>query len=363
MATLHFTNSRLVYPIMTRRRNVPTTLKTEGSEMHGVGTTIAPMEALLVRCPPVGGDWRYEPKWDGFRCLAFRRGKTVLLRSKSGTPLERYFPDIVHVAQHLTATRFVVDGELLMRGAEGYSFSDLQMRLHPAASRIHMLAEKQPATFVLFDILETPGGQNLMSAPLEQRRKILEDFYRDFCRSHKTLVLSPQTESLKEATAWLQSPEWHIDGLVAKKSTDIYKPGQRVMQKFKPIRTADCVVGGFRYGTNSREVGSLLLGLYDTDGTLHHVGFSSSIPKADRKALTQKLEELIQEPGFTGKAPGAPSRWSTKRTAEWEPLRPALVVEVAFDQVSDHRFRHGTRLLRFRPDKSARQCNMEQLDP
>jgi ATP-dependent DNA ligase len=237
------------------------------------------------------------------------------------------------------------------------------MRLHPAASRVHMLAKKQPATFVLFDMLETQEGQNLMATPLAQRRTRLKEFFKDFCRKEKSLVLSPQTESRAEATAWLQSPEWHIDGIVAKKSTDMYKPAERLMLKFKPIRTADCVVGGFRYGTNSREVGSLLLGLYDRAGKLHHVGFTSSIPQAERKALTKKLEDLIQEPGFTGKAPGSPSRWSTERSAEWEPLRPTMVVEVSFDHVTDNRFRHGTKLLRFRPDKSARQCKMEQLDP
>ena len=331
--------------------------------MDGVRTDTAAMEALLISSLPEGREWRYEPKWDGFRCLAYKRKKSVMLRSKSRTPLERYFPDVVEVLQRLPATSFVIDGELLIQGEEGYSFSDLQMRLHPAASRIQMLAKKQPATFVLFDILEAPGDQNLMSFPLEQRRKILLEFYTDFCRQQKALVLSPQTESLKEATAWLQAPEWQIDGLVAKKSTDPYKPGERLMRKFKPIRTADCVVGGFRYGTKSREVGSLLLGLYDKDGKLHHVGFTASIPKADRKNLTKKLEDLIEKPGFTGKAPGGPSRWSTERTAEWKPLRPNMVVEVSFDHVTDKRFRHGTRLLRFRSDKAARQCTMDQLDP
>ena len=322
---------------------------------------LGPMEARLVRHLPQGREWRYEPKWDGFRCLASRRGTTVILRSKSGTPLERYFPDMVNVLQQLTPTSFVIDGELLIQAHEGYSFSDLQMRLHPAASRIQMLVKKQPATFVLFDILQTQAGENLLSTPFMQRRRMLEDFYKDFCREEKLLLLSPQTESLEEATAWLQSPEWHIDGLVAKKSTDIYKPGERLMQKFKPLRTADCIVGGFRYGTNSREVGSLLLGLYDGEGKLHHVGFTSSIPKANRKLLTKKLEALLQEPGFTGKSPGAPSRWSTDRSAEWKPLRPTLVVEVSFDHVTDDRFRHGTKLLRFRPDKSPRQCTMDQL--
>jgi ATP-dependent DNA ligase len=173
--------------------------------------------------------------------------------------------------------------------------------------------------------------------------------------------LSPQTESIPQAMKWLDSTGWYVDGIVAKNSTDVYVPGERLMQKYKPIRTADCVVGGFRYGKDSKEVGSLLLGLYDDDGRLHHVGFTSGIAKADKPSLTKKLEKLVREPGFTGNAPGAPSRWSTERSAQWKPLLPRLVVEVSFDHVTDQRFRHGTKLVRFRPDKAPRQCTMEQL--
>jgi ATP-dependent DNA ligase len=324
---------------------------------------IVPMEALLVSRLPEGKEWRYEPKWDGFRCLAYKTGKTVTLRSKSGKPLERYFPDIVRMLQSLKAKSFVIDGELLIGGEEGYSFSDLQMRLHPAASRVKMLAEKQPATFVLFDILKTEAGENLIRTPFGRRRTLLEDFCGKFCRAENRLELSPQTDALDKATTWLSSPEWHIDGIVAKNIADVYVPGERVMQKYKPIRTADCVVGGFRYGANSDEVGSLLLGLYDDAGKLNHVGFTSGIHKADKEALTKKLEKFIHEPGFTGSAPGGPSRWSTERSAEWEPLEPKMVVEVSFDHVTDNRFRHGAKLLRYRPDKSPRQCRMEQLYP
>jgi len=174
-------------------------------------------------------------------------------------------------------------------------------------------------------------------------------------------MLSPQTDSKAQAMKWLDSSGWYIDGIVAKNRTDVYVPDERVMQKYKLIRTADCVVGGFRYGKNSQEVGSLLLGLYDKEGRLHHVGFTSSIAKADKPALTRKLEQLIHEPGFTGTAPGAPSRWSTERSAQWKPLLPEIVVEVSFDHVTDLHFRHGTKLIRFRPDKSPRQCTMEQL--
>ena len=320
-----------------------------------------PMEALLVNELPEGKEWRYEPKWDGFRCLAHKRGPTVTLRSKSGRPLERYFPDIVRLLEKLAVRTFLLDGELLVEGEKGYSFSDLQMRLHPAASRVHMLAQKQPATFVIFDILETEDDQTLMSVPLSQRRRLLEQFYETYCSKEKAIRLSPQTDSLSEAMDWLSSSGWYIDGIVAKKNTDVYVPGERVMQKYKPMRTADCVVGGFRYGKDSDEVGSLLLGLYDDAGRLNHVGFTSAIAKADKPSLTKKLERLIQEPGFTGNAPGAPSRWSTDRSTQWKPLSPKLVVEVSFDHVTDSRFRHGTKLIRFRPDKSPRQCTMEQL--
>ena len=320
------------------------------------------MEALLVGRLPEGKEWRYEPKWDGFRCLAYKRGKAVALRAKSGKPLERYFPDIVRVLEKLPAKNVVLDGELLVQGESGYSFSDLQMRLHPAASRVNMLAQKQPATFLIFDILETETGINTMSLPLSERRLILERFWKNYCSKEIAVKLSPQTNSLTEAMKWLRASGWYIDGIVAKNSTDVYMPGERVMRKYKSIRTADCVVGGFRYGTNSNEVGSLLLGLYDKEGRLNHVGFTSSIAKSEKPSLTKKLEKLIHEPGFTGNAPGTPSRWSTARSAEWKPLMPQLVVEVSFDHVTDHRFRHGTKLVRFRPDKSPRQCKMDQLN-
>jgi ATP-dependent DNA ligase len=323
---------------------------------------VLPMEAVLVGRLPEGNGWRYEPKWDGFRCLASKRNQTVRLRSKSGKPLERYFPDIKGVLEHLPVKQFVLDGELVVEGSGGYSFSDLQMRLHPAASRVTMLAQKQPATFVIFDILGTEQGLSVLSVPFTERRLMLEKFWKQHCSKEPAIKLSPQTDSITQAMKWLDSPGWYIDGIVAKKSTDAYVPNERVMQKYKRIRTADCVVGGFRYGSDSKHVGSLLLGLYDDKGRLNHVGFTSGIPKANRPSLTKKLEGLIHEPGFTGNAPGAPSRWATERSTEWKPLLPKIVVEVSFDHVSDHRFRHGTKLIRFRPDKSPRQCTMEQLD-
>lgn len=327
----------------------------------GARTDLLPMEALLVDRLPEGKQWRYEPKWDGFRCLAHKRSQTVTLRSKSGKPLERYFPDIVRVLEKLPAKTFILDGELLVEGEKGYSFSDLQLRLHPAASRVQMLAQKQPATFVIFDLLETDKGVSLMSAPLSERRLMLERFWTKYCSRKRAIKLSPQTTSITDAMKWLESSGCSIDGIVAKRNSDVYVPGERIMQKYKAIRTADCVVGGFRYGSDSNEVGSLLLGLYDEQGRLNHVGFTSGIAKADKPSLTRTLEKLIHEPGFTGNAPGAPSRWSTERSTQWKPLLPRIVVEVGFDHVTDDRFRHGTKLIRFRPDKSPRQCTMEQL--
>ncbi len=323
--------------------------------------TLEPMEALLVPSLPVGKEWRYEPKWDGFRCLAFKRGEKISLQSKSGKSLDRYFPDVVQMLKGIKAKNFVIDGELLVMGKKSYSFSDLQMRLHPAASRIQRLAAAQPASFVVFDILEDASGLEMIDEPFSRRRTALEGFHAQYCKGFPRLLLSPQAPSIAQTKAWLKSPQWRVDGIVAKNGADTYIPGERIMKKFKPIRTADCVVGGFRYGTNSREVGSLLLGLYDDKGLLNHVGFTSAIAKADKKDLTKRLEKLIDAPGFTGKSPGGPSRWSTERSAEWQPLRPEIVVEVSFDHVTDERFRHGTKLMRFRPDKSPKQCKMEQI--
>jgi len=319
-----------------------------------------PMEALLVPELPNGKGWVYEPKWDGFRCLAYKRNGKVTLQSKSGKSLHRYFPEVVRMLESVKAPRFILDGELLIDGAAGYSFSDLQMRLHPAASRIEKLSAVTPASFVLFDMLEDENGNPLIHEIFSERRRALVDFHKKF-GADKRLLLSPQTKMARRAMEWLKDRKWHVDGIVAKNNMDLYTPGERTMQKFKPIRTADCVVGGFRYGSRSKEVGSLLLGLYDAEGRLNHVGFTSGIPQEDKKALTKKLEKLIRAPGFTGKAPGGPSRWSTERSAEWQPLAPRIVVEVAFDHVTDGRFRHGTRLIRFRPDKAPRQCKMEQL--
>lgn len=320
----------------------------------------APMEAKLVDALPTGEGWQFEPKWDGFRCLAFRNGEEVELRAKSGKTLSRYFPEVVAALRALPVEHFVIDGELAIPVGETLSFDALQLRLHPAESRVRKLANETPAIFVLFDCLLDPKQTNLLARPLRDRRAALEAFFASLPEPG-LLRLSPYTRSRVEAQHWLDRAGGALDGVIAKRIDGPYVSGERAMLKVKCLRTADCVVGGFRYASNSKEVGSLLLGLYDKDGKLDHVGFTSSIPKTDRKALTAKLERLIEPPGFTGDAPGGPSRWSTERSTEWEPLKPKLVVEVRYDHVSGNRFRHGTKLMRWRPDKAPRQCTFEQL--
>jgi ATP-dependent DNA ligase len=325
-----------------------------------VGT--APMEAKLVTELPDEPGWQFEPKWDGFRCLAFRAGSKIDLRAKSGKPLTRYFPEVVAMLEALKPKQFVLDGELAIPLDGTLSFDALQMRIHPAESRINKLAIETPAILILFDMLLDTKGKSLIEAPLTKRREALEAFYKS-ANGTKRLKLSPYTRDRKKAEAWLDDARDALDGVIAKESDGPYLPGMRAMLKVKRLRTADCVVGGFRYETGSNQVGSLLLGLYDKNGELDHVGFTSTISDKERPALTKQLEALIEPPGFTGKAPGGPSRWSTERTGEWEPVKPKLVVEVRYDHVTGDRFRHGTKLVRFRPDKAPRQCTFEQIEP
>jgi ATP-dependent DNA ligase len=318
------------------------------------------MEALLAAEPPDGDGWQYEPKWDGFRCLAARDGDRIELASKSGKPLGRYFPEIVALLASLKATQFLVDGELILPVGDVLSFEALQMRLHPAESRIRRLSQETPAEFMLFDLLSL-AGKSLAEQPLSERRASLEKFHAG--QRAPGLLLSPATLDRDMALGWLKRSGGALDGVIAKRLDESYRPGERAMVKVKQQRTADCVVGGFRYAEKQKEVGSLLLGLYDDDGLLHHVGFTSAIADKDRATLTSKLEKLIGPPGFTGNAPGGPSRWATKRSTEWEPLKPRLVAEVRYDQVTGRRFRHGTGFLRWRPDKSPKQCTFDQLAP
>jgi ATP-dependent DNA ligase len=327
-----------------------------------LSTSLEPMEALSVSEIPKGPQWQYEPKWDGFRCLVFRRGSKVQLQSKSGQPLSRYFPELVETIAKLKADDFVLDGEIVIPIGNRLSFDDLLMRIHPAKTRIQKLSKETPAILILFDCLQEAKHGTLTQLPLETRRKHLESFAKRYLKSTEQIFLSPATRDLKVAKRWFASAGTAIDGIIAKRIDLEYRSGDRTgMQKIKPTQTADCVVGGFRYAANEHVVGSLLLGLYDDDGKLHHVGFTSSFSKAERKKLLVIVEPLIQSPGFTGKAPGGPSRWSTKRSSEWQPLKPKLVVEVAFDHFTGGRFRHGTTLLRWRPDKTPRKCLMDQV--
>ena len=320
----------------------------------------APMEALSVDEVPVGEGWQYEPKWDGFRCLAFRDGEKVELQSKSGQSLTRYFPEVVEGLRGLKARRFVLDGELVIPLDGALSFDDLLQRIHPAESRVRKLAAATPALLIIFDLLADEKGKSVLNLPLKGRRHLLERFAGKYFK--EPLRLSPMTTSAAEAKKWFHHGGASLDGVIAKRADLPYQSGERTgMQKIKAFRSADCVVGGFRYAEKGPVVGSLLLGLYDRDGLLHHVGFCSGIKAEEKLALTRKLEKLVKPPGFTGRAPGGPSRWSTKRSAEWKPLKPELVAEVTYDHVSGERFRHGTGFVRWRPDKAPKQCTMDQL--
>jgi ATP-dependent DNA ligase len=322
---------------------------------------LEPMEAKLVDSLPAEPGWRFEPKWDGFRCLVFKDGEEVELQSKAGKPLGRYFPEVEAAVRALQAERLVLDGELVIETGGKLAFDALQARLHPAESRIRKLAAETPARIMVFDRLADDGGASLLEARLTERRQALEALVA--AEGSPDLLLSPYADDLETARGWLEQVGGALDGVIAKRGDDAYQPGERAMLKVKRMRTADCVVGGFRYASGAREVGSLLLGLFDAEGKLNHVGFTSGIAASARAELTGRLEALVEAPGFTGKAPGGPSRWSSDRSADWQPLRPELVVEVRYDHVTGDRFRHGTRLLRWRPDKAPRQCRMEQLEP
>ena len=323
----------------------------------------APMEAQLVPELPVGPAWQYEPKWDGFRCLAFRDGAKVDLMSKAGKSLTRYFPELVDVLLKVRAKKFVLDGEIIVRKDGELSFDELLLRIHPAQSRIIKLAAESPAWLIVFDLLVDAKGRSLAKEPLSERRTALETFAVEEISPELPVKLSPATTSMAMVKRWFRSVGGGLDGVVAKNLQLPYRSGTRDgMQKMKSMRTAECVVGGFRYASKGKLVGSLLLGLYDEGGLLHHVGFTSNIPNDQKAALTKQLEKLVRAPGFTGQAPGGPSRWSTERSAEWEPLAPKLVVEVQYDHFSGGRFRHGTSFLRWRPDKAPRQCTIAQVE-
>ena len=329
-----------------------------------------PMEAKLVDEIPAGDEWQYEPKWDGFRCIAFRDGDAVELQSKAGETLTRYFPEMVEAVKGLKPSRFVLDGEIVIPIDGELSFDDLLQRIHPAESRIRKLAATTPANYIVFDILVDERGRSLVEKPLNERREALEAFAQKHLKNQAQIRLSPATGDFDLAKRWFSTVGIgaSLDGVIAKRVDLDYRTGQRDgMQKIKKMRTADCVIGGYRYGSKATKVlGSLLLGLYHDDGLLHHVGFCSAFKGAQRAKLTEMMEKLRkpvdQGGGFSGRSPGGKSRWSTERSGEWEAVDPKLVVEVQYDHFSGSRFRHGTKFLRWRPDKSPRQCRMEQVE-
>lgn len=323
-----------------------------------------PAEAKSVAEIPQGKNWLYEPKWDGFRCLAFRQSKTVLMQSKAGQPLGRYFPELIAALARLPGNRFVLDGEIVIFSGKHLSFDDLLLRIHPAESRIRKLAEQTPATMMCFDLLVDADGKMLTNAPLVERREHLVRFLSGQPKDGR-IRLSVASIDSGQATKWMgRLGAMGLDGIIAKRLDEPYRSGERIgMVKVKRIRTADCVVGGFRYAEKGGGIGSLLLGFYNEEGLLDHVGFSSSFNAEQRKELKSILEPLIGPPGFTGHAPGGPSRWSTKRSTEWQPLKSKLVCEVQYDHFSAARFRHGTKFLRWRPEKKPAQCTFEQVRP
>ena len=305
-----------------------------------------PLQPQLARPKaslPVGEQWAYEPKYDGFRAIVFVDGEAAMIQSRGGKPLARYFPEL-----RFPPGRYVLDGEIVIDGVDGgQDFGSLQQRIHPAQSRIAMLAEQTPAHYVAFDLLAL-GDESWLGRPFAVRREALER------TASGPVTVTPLTRDPAEAEPWLGSGE----GVVAKDLGSTYHPGERVgMVKVKRVRTIDAVVVGYRPGKEAGTVGSLILGLYDGDGELHVVGHSSGLRAAEKRALVAKLA-----PYETGKrGHGDPSRWKSEKELEWIGLRPELVVEVSFDHVSDGRIRHGTRILRWREDKAPRDCRLEQM--
>jgi ATP-dependent DNA ligase len=321
-----------------------------------------PMEAEPATKIPSGPGWLYEPKWDGFRCLAFRKGSQVLLQSKAGQPLGRYFPELVEALAALPVKTFVLDGEIVIPAEGSLSFDDLLLRIHPAESRIRKLARETPASLFSFDLLVDSRGRSLVELPLEERRARLEALFEKIPEGGQA-VLSQATPERETAQGWMRDLGGSgLDGVIAKRLDSPYLSGERSgMVKVKRLRTADCVVGGFRWAQKGGQVGSLLLGLYNDSGRLDHVGFSSSFNAQERKELEDVLKPHQGGSGFTGKAPGGPSRWSQGRSTEWVPLDPVLVCEVRYDHFSGGRFRHGTKFLRWRPDKKPTACTYSQV--
>jgi ATP-dependent DNA ligase len=318
-----------------------------------VPLSLEPMEAAAVAALPAGADWSFEPKYDGFRCLAFRDGDEVVLQSRRQRPLARFFPEVAAALAAVPVSRFVLDGELVIRGA---AFDTLQLRLHPAASRIARLSREHPATLVAFDLLLDANGAALLDRPFAERRAALEDLFAAIGAA-PSVMLARTTRTKATAERWL-AREQGLEGLVAKRLDLAYQPGRRAMQKYKQWHTIDCVVGGIYHKSDRDVIAYLLLGLYDEAGRLNYVGRCAPAP--DAATVARMVQPLRGGSGFTGTMPGGVSRWSRReRTAI--PLRPALVAEVSADTITAGKFRHGARLLRWRDDKEPRRCTMAQL--
>lgn len=332
------------------------------------------MLAKIAEALPDGPGFLFEPKWDGFRALVFRGAEQTYLQSRDLRPLNRYFPELEKALHEALPKGCVLDGEIVVATPRGLDFDALQMRLHPAASRVARLAKETPTSFVAFDLLAA-GGKSTMELPQSERRARLE---RLLGKSRPPLHLTPVTRDRAEAEEWLQKFEGAgLDGVIAKLESAPYQPGKRAMLKVKHVRSADCVVAGFRwYKEREDAVGSLLLGLYDEAGVLHHVGVTSAFPMAMREELARELEPLRKDAladhpwrdwaganaGDTQRMPGAQSRWSAGKDLGWEPLRPERVCEVKYDHLQGMRFRHAAIFLRWRPDKPARDCRYDQLE-
>ena len=338
-----------------------------------IAPPIEPMLAKLADVLPADRDYLYEPKWDGFRAIVFRSASDVFIQSRDLKPLDRYFPDLHEALLAQLPRGCVVDGEIVITTRHGLDFDALQMRLHPAASRVAKLAQATPASFVAFDVLAA-GGRNAMGAPQHERRALLE---RLLARVGPPLYLTPMTEDRRTAAKWLERFEGAgLDGVVAKPADASYQPGKRAMIKVKHARTADCVVAGFRWHkTGTDAVGSLLLGLFDGRGALQHVGVTSSFTMVMRKQLVKELAPLrkkalashpwrawAQAEAGSARMPGAQSRWSAGKDLSWEPLRVERVCEVKYDHLQGDRFRHAATFLRWRPDREPRDCRYDQLE-
>ncbi len=321
---------------------------------------VAPMLAKVARSLPTEAGTLFEPKWDGFRCIVFRDGDEVELGSRNEKPLTRYFPEVVDAVRRELPTRVVVDGEIVVAGAAGLDFEALLQRIHPAESRIRRLASETPASFVGFDLLAL-GDRDLRALPFAERRALLVEA---LAGAGPAVHVTPCTDDREVAGDWFRRFEGAgLDGVVAKAPDLAYREDERVMVKVKHQRTAECVVAGFRWHKTGPVVGSLLLGLYDGAGVLHHVGVSAAFTMDRRRALVAELEPYrTDRSAFTGRAPGGPSRWNAGRDLAFEPLRPELVCEVAYDHLQGDRFRHATSFVRWRPDRAAESCTYAQLD-